>query len=804
MGLFLCYNKTTKHGGKHMAYNKHTWVTQELVTPEKLNNIEIGVAENQGNGSSYQMISVDNNSIFDLNKVNYVGDNDYNTVVMTDNDVFLHSDFISVVPDTKISFSIYAKHINGLNNVLGTYIVLQFYTSEKKYISQKTTDPIVNNDWGIEKIENITVPSNAAYVLVKFSTRVYGEMSNIIKANRPMLNVGTTVLPYSNDENNLIKNPSFKQGLSGWFQKVNPNVKPNVFSTFLEVEPEINNYRIETSSAVTGTLPDGLGAGSLAGSFLAVRGSSVNGIGGITQSLEAQGKIYQRTFSYEWSDWQMVNGVYGSFDNSGVWHSIYGDPVVGGVVYSPQDDNFYALDLNGKTIKTVGYVTAPAGANNKEQTIKLKEGGVIDYDMSDSDVSADYVATVNNHLSNINKPAIQMIVTDTHGTSTRTMLKNFNKIFTGYQFNDLIDDGTLTPNPKTNYVTKEDARITHSSDNYYLTIARKYTNDSSRNIKLISDKFNIKPDLYSNLGDVEDGVNYNVYEERISYNEASSVMKDQGFKFIDGNHDEQIYYPESRMINKDNVGVVYPTSEHGFYRRVDLDRYKESYNEDSLYFSVKDDTHKIKYIYLDTFEGGRLKNKKGSTPDYGVNVGQSKLSAKQIKWLISELQNLPEDWFVVINSHNVPDPSLIGEIPTGSNKDSWWKTNVNPDILAGILIAFQTGGKYKGKSNIVGLGAYDYSAYNVSVDVDFSDKPANRVVVWNYGHHHGYGHKSIAENGYFNIIQHRNLLDASWSYIGNPSGSQFSTQIIDTENRTVTNVRFAPTSNRDADFTLNF
>lgn len=44
MGLFLCYNITTNYGGKHMAYNKHTWTTQELITTDKLNNIEDGLS----------------------------------------------------------------------------------------------------------------------------------------------------------------------------------------------------------------------------------------------------------------------------------------------------------------------------------------------------------------------------------------------------------------------------------------------------------------------------------------------------------------------------------------------------------------------------------------------------------------------------------------------------------------------------------------------------------------------------------------------------------------------------------------
>lgn len=45
MGLFLCYNGDTKHGGKQMIYNKHTWTTQELITSDKLNNIENGISE---------------------------------------------------------------------------------------------------------------------------------------------------------------------------------------------------------------------------------------------------------------------------------------------------------------------------------------------------------------------------------------------------------------------------------------------------------------------------------------------------------------------------------------------------------------------------------------------------------------------------------------------------------------------------------------------------------------------------------------------------------------------------------------
>ena len=54
------------------------------------------------------------------------------------------------------------------------------------------------------------------------------------------------------------------------------------------------------------------------------------------------------------------------------------------------------------------------------------------------------------------------------------------------------------------------------------------------------------------------------------------------------------------------------------------------------------------------------------------------------------------------------------------------------------------------------------------------------------------------------ILQYRNMLSQYFDKIGNPSGSQFTTQIIDTINRKVTNLRFSPTKEIDTEFTLDY
>src|SRR5699024_5575656 len=129
---------------------------------------------------------------------------------------------------------------------------------------------------------------------------------------------------------------------------------------------------------------------------------------------------------------------------------------------------------------------------------------------------------------------------------------------------------------------------------------------------------------------------------------------------------------------------------------------------------------------------------------------------------------------------------FFGEEPTGDIGD-WWIGNVNPDLLSGILKAFQHASAYNGTSFFTNdMAKYDMSAYQSTVNVDFTNKPVDRIAVINYGHYHAYGHVSKESNGHFNLVQHPNLLDPSWSYIVDVHGQQFSTEIIDPEKRKVT------------------
>lgn len=204
------------------------------------------------------------------------------------------------------------------------------------------------------------------------------------------------------------------------------------------------------------------------------------------------------------------------------------------------------------------------------------------------------------------------------------------------------------------------------------------------------------------------------------------------------------------------------------------------------------------------FENGKVKNKTGDTPDYGTSIGQGKLTRDQLNWLITELKSVPDDFYVVINSHFLPYAELIGDEPTGDTKDSWWKKNGNPNVLAGILLAFQHSTTYQGHSEFENIDNFDFSAYDITVDISFKGHPSGRVAVWNYGHHHHAGHRTISQNGNFNLVQFPNMMGSDWSHIGTPTGSQFATELIDTKNKKVHVIRFSPLDTSDPEFTMDF
>ena len=738
-----------------------------------------------------------------LDDITLTGGNTTNELVLTDS-FNIYSAPIVVDKIKTLSFSIEMKHIASSES-RGTQAGVQFYDSSYNWVSGYYTGYKTNTGWELEKVENITVPSTAHIVVVRLYPR---DEHTILLARKPMLNLGATVGAYTQSSTNLLKNSAFNIGLEGWSADNKGTVLPNAYMVFLNTKQVSKNYIVENSTALTGTIPDGLLKTSFAGARITWLGSSTNGIGGVVQQLSVQGKTFQRTFGYKWYPWQELSGVFGSFDKSGVWHDEYGDIVHGGTIYNMADDNYYALDKTGKPYTKKGLQTLPIGKNNKKTTVSLLEGGIIDSDISNFDVSYKYVDTINNYLDNKvdnDNASLQIIVTDTHGASKNTMRKETNRLMSGFQYNGLVEDDTKFPGSNNLYVSPDNLANIHNSG-YFYHLSHAYANRSALNIKRIFDRFNRKPDVLSHLGDVEDGRNYDASEERQSYKESASNLLSMGFNMIDGNHDEQLYDNERLGIKwwEDGHNIGGPANRGTFSRRIDKERWKESYGKDQGYYSIEDTAHKVIYIYLDMFENGKVKNKTGDTPDYGTSIGQGKLTRDQLNWLIAELKSVPDDFYVVINSHFLPYAELIGDEPTGDTKDSWWQKNGNPNVLAGILLAFQHSTTYQGHSEFENIDNFDFSAYDITVDISFKGHPSGRVAVWNYGHHHHAGHRTISQNGNFNLVQFPNMMGSDWSHIGTPTGSQFATELIDTKNKKVHVIRFSPLDTSDPEFTMDF
>ena len=721
----------------------------------------------------------------------------------------VYSNLVDVTNIDSLSFSleILRKSDNSLDSQ-GSIVTLQMYNSTNGWVKSQSIDIKANQDWTFYKSDNMTVPDNAAYATLHFYTNFPG---NMMMVRKPMLNQGSIAQKYSTGSNNLLQNKTFKDGLDGFYSDNKAKYPVNSANVFLQTKNNNYHYMVEDSSKVRGTLPDGILASDLTGAYITWRGPSSTGIGGILQTLMVQGKTFQRTFGYMWYPWQQVSAVYGSFDKSGVWHSEYGDPVVGGIIFNNHDNNFYALDDNGKPITGIeGYTVVNGGTFNSPLEVKLHADGTLNLDNSDHPNSEKYINKINEYTSKLDQyGSVHLIVTDTHGTSKSIIKKTYNRLLSGYQYNYLKEDNKVITPGDTNYISRENARITHDY-NYYGSIGRAAVNDLAKNIKKIANRFDLIPSVYSHLGDVEDGKGVTAEEEAQAYKEASTTFLTDGFNMIDGNHDEQIHSYESRTIRspstKDFIGFTMGNLNVEFNRRVDKTRWKDSYGKDEGYYTIYDNNHKIVYMYLDTFEGGKIKNASGDTPDFGVNLTLCKLTSAQIQWMISELNKIPDDFYLVVNSHMIPDYNIIGTNPTNNAAPELFQYNLNTDLLGEILIAFNKSTSFSGKTNpkVLDPTKYDYSAYVTNVSVDYSGKPKNRLIVYNYGHFHSYGHTSRLENGSFNIVQFPNMLGKSWGYLSNPTSTQFGVEIIDPTNKKLTVVRYSPNSTKDPEFTLDF
>lgn len=708
-----------------------------------------------------------------------------------------YSKSFSVSNLTMISLSIKRKVVvyDDDTEAAGSRFSIQFYGTTGAFISS-FYGPYVNTsrEWQKE-VATIQVPSGATKAHFRLYKRIDKNDTTTLIKELSIVEGDTPLDTWTSENVNLIKNSEFNVGLDNFFSNSAETILLSSDEVFIYTESSIIKKYIENGYQINGTLPSEIVSGvTIKGSFYQ-SGSSINGVGGVTQIMTINGISYQRTFTYKWSEWYRISLAFASFDSSGVWHSEYGDIVKGGIVYNRKDDNFYALDKNGKAITNVGWTEQEIGPNNKKLKINITEGGIISKDITSSDTVASYIDSVNAY--DLDRYSTSIIVTDSHGTGLSQVMKTFNPIFSGKQFGkDFIGTG--------GFITRDD--IANLTTKYYMSISRLNVKNQVDNIKYIYDRFNKKPDILSHLGDMEDGHNSTAEEERLSYNSFTPRFVKEGYNIIDGNHDEQptsFTYETNLVENSDGTLLTTITNGYNRTRRIDTDRWKESYNKDSSYYAISDSTNKVTYIYLDSFEGGKLKKKSGS-PAYGEYKKGGKLTRNQINWLIDTLNKVPENYAVVINSHHLPNKDVLGNKPVGDGND-WWRGNVNPDILAGILIAFQDSTTYKASSKFNDdMSDYDMSDYYVDVSVDFTGKVKNRIAVMNYGHHHNVGHTTKQDNGHFNIVQHPNLLGPDWGNIGDTRGCEFSTELVDPINRKVVIIRFSPFDEKDKEFTLDY
>ena len=219
MGLFLCYNRDTKHGGKYMAYNKHIWTTQELITSDKLNNIETGIDDLQNNLSIGTNL-IENSDFFNgltgwtvnntdtgktqpfrthdaqMNDVNVVEFDTTSNGASSYGQLFKQLYFDMTPTDQVISVSWWSKA--STLNLYSNWSV-RFYDSNNKELFNNANNTRYSFTWVkpdqtigayvFNKKENISVPDNTYRMMFQIETR---EGNNVFLA-KPRLVVGSSI-----------------------------------------------------------------------------------------------------------------------------------------------------------------------------------------------------------------------------------------------------------------------------------------------------------------------------------------------------------------------------------------------------------------------------------------------------------------------------------------------------------------------------------------------------------------------------------------------------------------------------------
>ncbi len=202
-----------------MAYNKHTWTTQELITSDKLNNIETGIDDLQNNLSIGTNL-IDNSDFFNgltgwtsintdatktppvrthdiqMSDVNVVEFDTTTNAVSTYGQLVKQIYFDMLPTNQSISISWWSKA--STVSLYSTFSV-RFFDSNNKELFNNVNNtrysfPWVKSDQVIgayvfNKKENISIPDNTYRLFLQIETR---EGNNLFFA-KPRVVIGSTI-----------------------------------------------------------------------------------------------------------------------------------------------------------------------------------------------------------------------------------------------------------------------------------------------------------------------------------------------------------------------------------------------------------------------------------------------------------------------------------------------------------------------------------------------------------------------------------------------------------------------------------
>jgi len=262
----------------------------------------------------------------------------------------------------------------------------------------------------------------------------------------------------------------------------------------------------------------------------------------------------------------------------------------------------------------------------------------------------------------------------------------------------------------------------------------------------------------------------------------SSTVESDNFMLL-GNHDQG----SSRLINygydknqlpfddymhQDDIKELWSTNDN---------ENGESRDGDSLYFYKDYPDKKIRLIGINTNDDPEIETVDGY--EKYIPIWLEAVRQKQLDWLANTaLQNVPEDYHVVVFGHAHLDPSFDGSDPNNPER------HVNFDILLNLLNAFKNGQDYSGVSSI--------TDFNVSVNAKFSEQGPRTLVGYFCGHVHQQrvneyaGIKNyIFDNSFFEGTDDGTEKQDSWAVIA-----------IDTANRKIKIYGFGRTIDQTYDY----